>query len=181
MPLIDFKNKITRFTIYAGLLYVSWFLLYELLIKPKTTIDEKLISVIITNARFLLNLFGFTTYRAVEEDNMQLLGIDGGHPIWVGTPCNAMTLFAFFTLFIIAFPGNIKQKLWFIPLGILIIHVANLLRVIGLTLINYYKPEYLEFNHTYTFTIFVYGIIFALWMWWVNFSLKSLKKNEPKA
>jgi len=180
MPVFNLKNKITRFFIYAGALYLSWFLLYELFIKPHTSIDEKLIGVIISHADFILKITGFTTYRAVEEDDMQLLGIDGAHPIWIGTPCNALTLFAFFSLFIIAFPGNLKQKLWFIPLGILIIHLANLVRVVGLVLISFYRPEYLEFNHTYTFTVFVYAIIFALWMWWVNFSLTKHKKDAPQ-
>ncbi len=180
MPSFSFKNKITRFFVWAAVLYISWFLLYELLIKPHTSVDEKLIGAIISHAELLLKLFGFATYRAVEEDDMQLLGVDGAHPVWIGTPCNALTLFAFFTFFILAFPGTQKQKLWFVPLGIVIIHLANILRVMGLVLISFYKPEYLDFNHTYTFTVLVYGIIFALWMWWVNFSLKKSKQHEPK-
>lgn len=180
MPVLNFKNKITRFFVYAIVLYVAWFMLYELFIKPYTKIDEKFIGIIIDQAVFVLRLFGYKTYQQREDENLQLMGIDGAHPIWIGSPCNAITLFAFFTLFIIAFPGNSKTKFWFIPLGILIIHSANLIRVMGLTLINYYGPQYLEFNHTYTFTIFVYAIIFALWMWWVNNSLKHLKKNEQK-
>lgn len=167
------ENKILRFFITAGILYVGWFLLYELLIKPRTQLDEKMIGLIISNGAFFLQLFGFKTYRAVEEDNMQLLGVDGAHPVWIGTACNAITLFAFFSLFVLAFPGKAKHKLWFIPLGIFIIHICNILRVIGLTMINFYAPEYLDFNHTYTFTVFVYGIIFGLWMWWVNFSVKK--------
>ena len=180
MPFLNFNNQITRFFIYATALYVSWFVLYELVIKPYTCIDEKLITLIINQAAFALRLFGYKIYQQQEDQDMQLMGIDGGHPIWIGSPCNAMTLFAFFTLFVIAFPGNIKNKLWFVPLGIILIHLANLLRVIGLTLINYYKPQYLDFNHTYTFTIFVYAIIFALWMWWVNYSLKMVKNHEQK-
>lgn len=177
MPFLDFNNKITRFFLFAGLLYLSWFLLYELAFKPFTNIDEKLIGFIIAQAAFLLKLFGYKTYQDLEDQDLQLIGIDGAHPIWIGSPCNAITLFAFFTLFVIAFPGNTKNKLWFIPLGILLIHLANLIRVMGLTLINFYAPEYLDFNHTYTFTIFVYGLIFTLWMWWVNYSLKQSKKH----
>lgn len=173
MPFIDLNNKVFRFFFFAAILYLSWFVFYELVIKPYTSVDVKVITLIINQSAFFLRVFGFTTYQAVEADGIHLLGIDGAHPIWIGSPCNAITLFAFFSLFILAFPSGAKNKLWFIPLGILIIHVANLIRVMSLTLINFYNPEYLEFNHTYTFTIFVYGIIFALWMWWVNFSLKK--------
>jgi len=180
MAFIDLKNKTTRFFVLATILYLVWYLLYEFFVKPSTLLDEKLISLIIANSAFLLKLMGFTVYQSIEDSNMQLIGVDGAHPVWIGSPCNALTLFMFFALFVIAFPGSIKKKLWFIPLGIVIIHITNVLRVIALVMINYYTPQYLTFNHTYTFTILVYGIIFCLWMWWVNTSLKEIKANEQK-
>jgi len=180
MAIINFKNKITRFFVFAFVLYLSWYLLYEFVIKPYTLIDEKLITLIITNTAFILKLFGLTVYQRLEDKNVQLIGIDGAHPIWIGSPCNALTLFMFFALFVIAFPGSIKRKLWFIPLGIVIIHFTNVLRIICLAAINYVAPQYVEFNHTYTFTLLVYGIIFLLWMWWVKSSLKENKVHEQK-
>ena len=122
MAFINLKNKTTRFFVFASILYLSWYLLYEFFVKPNTLIDEKLISLIIANAAFVLKLFGFTVYQSIEDSNMQLIGIDGAHPLWIGSPCNALTLFMFFALFVIAFPGNTKKKFWFIPLGIIIIH-----------------------------------------------------------
>jgi exosortase family protein XrtF len=180
MAAINFKNKTTRFFVFASILYLSWYLLYELFIKPNTLIDEKLISLIIANAAFVLKVFGLTVYQRLEDKDMQLIGIDGAHPIWIGSPCNALTLFMFFALFVIAFPGSVKRKLWFIPLGIFIIHCANVLRIIALAAINYVAPQYVEFNHTYTFTILVYGIIFLLWMWWVKSALKENKVDEQR-
>jgi exosortase family protein XrtF len=177
---IDFKNKTTRFFILAFALYFVWYLTHELVIKPYTAIDEKLISLIVSNSADFLKALGFNTYQSYEDKDMQLVGVDGAHPVWIGAPCNALTLFMFFTLFIMAFPGSIKKKLWFIPMGIIIIHIANVLRVSALALISFYAPTYLEFNHTYTFTIIVYGIIFLLWMWWVKISLNNKvieKKN----
>ena len=170
---IDLKNKTTRFFVLAFALYLIWYLFHELVVKPYTRVDEKLISLIISNVVIVLKAFGFKTYQSYEDRDMQLVGVDGAHPVWIGAPCNALTLFMFFTLFIIAFPGSIKKKLWFIPMGVIIIHTANVLRVAGLALISFYAPAYLEFNHTYTFTIIVYGIIFLLWMWWVKLSLKQ--------
>jgi exosortase family protein XrtF len=181
MPVLNFHNKITRFFIYASSLYLAWFLFYELILKPQTRVDEKLIGLIISQTVFVLKILGFTTYTRTEEIDMQLVGVDGAHPVWIGSPCNAISLFALFTLFVLAFPGNIKNKVWFIPAGIMIIHFSNVLRVISLVLIGFYAPQYLDFNHTYTFTIIVYSIIFSLWMWWINFSLKRIKRDEPKA
>lgn len=177
MPFINLKNKTSRFFVLASILYLSWYLLYQWVVKPHTKIDEKLISLIIANTTIVLKLFGFSVYSSVENPDLQLIGIDGSHPIWIGSPCNALTLFMFFTLFVMAFPGSIKRKLWFIPLGVIIIHIINVLRVVALITINFYAPQYIEFNHTYTFTILVYSIIFLLWMWWVNSSLKEFKTN----
>jgi exosortase/archaeosortase family protein len=73
-------------------------------------------------------------------------------------------LFALFAIFILSFPGRWLRKLWFIPLGIAAIHAANILRIVSLLLIQlYFGEEALKFNHDYTFTVFVYSIIFALW------------------
>jgi exosortase/archaeosortase family protein len=58
--------------------------------------------------------------------------------------------------------------MWFIPLGILAIHIANLIRVISLVILNYYRPSALSFNHDYTWTVLVYGFIFWLWYLWTE-------------
>ena len=181
MSVINLKNKTTHFFVFASVLYLAWYLLYEFFVKPHTLIDAKLISLIIANAAFILKLFGYTVYQSIEDENIQLIGVDGSHPLWIGSPCNALTLFMFFALFVIAFPGKTKRKLWFIPLGIVVIHIINVLRIVALIIINYHAPQYTEFNHTYTFTILVYSIIFLLWMWWVSSSLKEMNVNEEKS
>ena len=102
------------------------------------------------------------------------MGIDGTHGVLIGAPCNGLNLFALFAGFIIIFPGKIIQKLIFIPIGILIIHVINIFRLVALALVVLYKPESLEFNHKYTFTIVVYAFIFVMWIIWVNkFAIKK--------
>jgi exosortase family protein XrtF len=107
---------------------------------------------------------------------MRTLGIDGTHGLWIGDPCNGITLFALFTGFVIAYPGPVKRKIWFIPLGLFAIHIVNILRIVALAFITLYAPSYLEFNHTYTFTIIVYSFVFFLWMLWAN---KFSKPEEP--
>ena len=71
--------------------------------------------------------------------------------------------------------GRLKDKLWFVPLGFLGILVLNIIRIIALSMIYYHKPQYLDFNHKYTFVIIVYGAIFGLWVLWVN---KFANKKE---
>ena len=63
-------------------------------------------------------------------------------------------------------PGPLLRKAWFIPAGIALLHFANVVRVIVLARIQATSPEWLEFNHDYTFTVLIYGLVFALWYLW---------------
>ena len=171
---LNFLNKqspVLAFLIKAALFYSGWFIIYYLIIEPKTQIDEFFITHIIRVSDIILGLFKYETFTETNDRTFQLIGIVGGkgNPgVWVGTACNALTLFALFSIFIISFPGKWKNKFWFVPLGVLIIHCLNIIRVCALAMIAFYNYNLLNFNHTYTFTIIVYGLIFLLWIWWVK-------------
>ncbi len=92
----------------------------------------------------------------------------GGGAICVGTGCSGLELFVLFVGFIMLMPGRMKNKSWFIPLGLVAILLLNIIRIIILSVIYYHTPEYLDFNHKYTFVIIVYGAIFGLWVLWVS-------------
>lgn len=162
------SNAFLRFVITAGFIYVALYLIYQFVIKRYTFYDQKFIGSIIQSAGFILKTLGYKTFKVLQDRDMQVIGIDGSNGVWVGSNCNAITLFTLFAVFIIAYPGYQKGKYWFIPTGIIVIHLLNILRVVALALIANYYPQYLNFNHTYTFTFIVYAFIFMLWMIWVN-------------
>ncbi len=88
--------------------------------------------------------------------------------LWIGDPCNGISLFAVFSIFLLAYPGPWKHKAWFLPLGLLSIHVLNMLRIVVLCIVVTVDYELLNFNHDYTFYIIVYGWVFGLWYLWVK-------------
>jgi len=168
------SNAFVKFIVSSGILYLILYLIYQFVIKRYTFYDQKFIGSIIESAEFILHLFGYTTFKVLQDRDMQVIGIDGSNGVWVGSNCNAITLFALFSVFIITYPGHQKSKIWFIPAGIIAIHLLNILRVVALALIANSYPQYLNFNHTYTFTFLVYSFIFFLWIVWVNkFSAKT--------
>lgn len=172
------ENKIVRFLLFGGGLYVAWLLIYYLIIKQYTSWDYQLNFLIVQHAGYLMDLFGFETFIDIESDHVLLVMRESmGRPILLGDECNGFKLFSIFSIFVIAFPGPWKKKLWFIPLGILIVHLANVIRVAVLLWINNYHPEYMDFNHLYTFTIFVYSIIFLLWIWYAKKFSAYAKKS----
>ncbi|MFT6844435.1 MAG: exosortase family protein XrtF [Flavobacteriales bacterium] len=157
------------FLIRAGIFYLAWALLYQSWILPNTRIDRLVVDNLIDIASSVLNTLGYDLIpRSVENEPIRTIGIDGTHGLWVGDPCNGLTLFAVFCTFILAYPATLSKKLWFIPLGIICIHLANVVRISILTIIVKIDYNYLDFNHNYTFSIFVYGIILLLWYWFIK-------------
>jgi exosortase family protein XrtF len=83
--------------------------------------------------------------------------------------CNGLNVVIIFIGFLFAF-GPIKKKLlWFVPLGILLIHAANLARVSLLFLVSLKLPDYLYFSHKYLFTASIYAMVLVLWVAWVKY------------
>ena len=154
---------ISLFIIKAISLYFLWYMIYDNWLLKDGWVDHFLINHLVKSTAFILNFIGFTTFEYADA-----VGVDGTHGVLIGAPCNGLSLFALFTGFIIIFPGKIKNKLFFIPSGILIIHIINILRLVCLALVVLYRPDSLAFNHKYTFTILVYVCVFLMWIIWVN-------------
>lgn len=174
------SNAFTRFVLVSGVLYFLLYLIYQFVVKKYTFYDQRFIGFIIRSAEHFLNLFGYKTFKAIQAIDFQVVGVDGSNGVWIGSNCNAIKLFGLFSVFILAYPGPILHKIWFIPVGIILIHFLNVLRVAALAILAKSYPAYLDFNHTYTFTLIVYGFIFALWMIWVNRFSKINQQDENK-
>ncbi len=172
------QNKFQFFILSASLLYGTCYFLYEFILKRASNGDQIFIRKIINLCQSLLGIMGYKTFASKEVNDVQVFGIDGSNGVWIGGPCNGVTLMFLFAVFIIAYPGSFKNKLWYLPTGIVAVFSINIIRIIALALIAYYHPEYLDFNHTYTFTFIAYSAVFGLWMLWVNkFSVTRNSEN----
>jgi len=161
-------GPLVRFLGLGTGLYLLWYFLYEFWLKDHTGLDEWMVRHLILWTDHALSLFGYELWTDVNDVAGNFVGIANGHPLEVGAPCDGIVLLALFSCFIIAFPGNLKHKLWYLPAGLIAIHLINVFRIFCLSLIIHYKPSALDFNHDYTFTILVYGFIFLLWYMWIN-------------
>ncbi|MBE9485358.1 MAG: archaeosortase/exosortase family protein [Bacteroidetes bacterium] len=88
--------------------------------------------------------------------------------MYVNDGCSGLKQILQFGLLMLIFPGPWKKKLWFIPLGMLIMHLTNIFRMIGLAVIMNNWPWYWHFSHDYIFRPLFYLVIFLLWMFWVE-------------
>lgn len=165
-------RDIFYFLLKCLVLYAIWLILRKYIFYPKSSIDQFLISQITYSTSLLLKIFGFSTYV-----DRTFVGIENYPGVSIAFNCNGLSLMYLFASFIIAFTGKLKHKLFFIPLGIIAIHLFNIARTAVLAMLVVYKPGWTEFNHKYTFTTTIYILIFILWVIWVNY-FSTLKKNK---
>lgn len=166
------KNATVKFLFFIFLFYFLWYCIYNLWLHPKETVDMFVIDKSIALSKWILELFNFSVFTGEDR----LIGVDGSGGLWVGDNCNGIAMFGLFTGFIVAYKGSWKLKIIYIIIGIVCIEILNVLRLVGLAILDVHSRAWTEFNHTYTFTLIIYTFIFFLWIFWVNkFSNKTFE------
>ena len=167
------ENPLVKSLIIAIIVYLLWYIAYDLIIHPAEVLDDFVVANSVDLSKFLLNLLGYETFQTARS-----IGTIDTMGLTIGDSCNAIPIMAIFAGFIIAFPGDYRKKIIFISAGILAIHLLNVLRICALCLILSKAPEAVDFNHTYTFTLLMYGCIFLFWMYWVKWAKVNLSQPE---
>ena len=163
------KDPLIGFLVLLVSLFVGWHLSYKFLLEPSGNLDLWLIDKIKAQSEWFLTTLGFDLLpESSNAEGDRYIGVQGGHYLWIGNPCNGLSIFAVFAIFILAFPGPWKHRLWFIPLGVLAIHLINVLRVAALCIVVKMNPDLLSLNHDLVFYIIVYGVVILLWYIWVK-------------
>lgn len=117
----------------------------------------------------VLTVCGWPTVAEDRADKATTeLSYDGKRILAVYEGCNGINVMIIFVAFLVAFGPLTKQLLWFIPVGLLVIHLMNLARITLLFWVSIYMKDYMYFTHKYLFTAILYIAVFILWVWWVR-------------
>ncbi len=102
--------------------------------------------------------------------------------IGIGFGCSGVKPILQFIVLMILYPGPWKKKLWYIPVGVLVVHLTNLFRMVSLSLIlvKYSNQSYFYFVHDYIFRPFFYMVIFTLWVIWVEYFYRRKQETGEK-
>ena len=92
--------------------------------------------------------------------------------------CNSISIIILFVSFIIAFSGKFKTTLFYLLFGCVMIYAVNLIRIVILTIGLYNYPWRREILHSVIFPLIIYGLVFLLWMFWVNRFVNLKSKND---
>ena len=102
-----------------------------------------------------------------NEPSMKVI-VNGKYVARVIEGCNGISVIILFLSFIIAFAGKLKMTFFYIFAGSILIYAVNLLRIVILTIGLYNYPWRRDILHTVIFPMIIYGMVFLLWMFWVN-------------
>ena len=93
--------------------------------------------------------------------------------------CNGINVMILFFAFIIAYKGPLKQTIIYTLGGILVIHLANIIRIALLFVVAERFESLYYFTHKYLFTATIYGVVFLIWFFWVK-GINQLEKREKE-
>jgi exosortase family protein XrtF len=92
--------------------------------------------------------------------------------------CNGINIMILFVAFVFAFGNRYKNMLWFIPAGLVAIHLFNLLRLVSLSVMATLSHSVFHFFHKYAFTGVIYAFVLLLWYLWATRFGKPAKSEE---
>jgi len=168
------KSPVLIFLFKVGVIFISWYIVYELWLLPDGRLDEWLSLNIVGSSAGILKWLG---YEIFVFERVVAVGEFPGIKIVNG--CNGISAMGLFLGFIIAYPGEWKEKISFTVLGIGIIYLVNIFRIVVLAITQAEWPGFFNITHDYSTTAIFYLVIFVLWMVWINYS-DSLQKAQKK-
>lgn len=142
---------------------------------------DYLTHLVANQSNSLLHAFDYdaTITAHPNEASMKLI-INGKFVARVVEGCNSISVIILFISFIIAFAGKFKTTILYILAGSTLIYTVNLIRIVILSIGLYHYPWRREILHTVIFPLIIYGMVFLLWMFWVN-RFSKLKKAHGKS
>ena len=138
---------------------IIWLLLVSNIFGMYDVFNSFLLNILQSSSLNILDLLGFKYFEIGRN-----FGIEGSSGVILGVPCDGLSLIYLYAAFIIAVPGKVRQKSIWILAGIIGIQLLNIFRIVGLVILSMYHPDLLKFNHDYTFTFFIYSLIFLSWV-----------------
>ncbi|QXP61276.1 exosortase family protein XrtF [Olleya sp. HaHaR_3_96] len=164
-PVIKFI--ITFLIVYGGLSLAYNF--YLDLSKEGQYYPDYITYLVGNQTQNLLEVCGYNTQMLPhpEEPSIKVV-VEGKYLARVIEGCNGTSIIILFMSFVIAFAGRFKTTFFYILVGSVLIYSVNLIRIVILSIGLYHYPWREELLHTVVFPAIIYGLVFLLWMFWVN-------------
>ena len=113
---------------------------------------------------FHIDLTTITSARLLATTNSE----GGWARVVIAPECASLKQWMHWIFLMVLFPGPWKHKLWYIPIGLVIIEWTNVIRICGILMMQIPWPNSFHIAHDYIFKVFFYFVIFLMWVLWVE-------------
>ncbi len=167
LKLNEFKPAL-RFLLIFLSVYFGLNLIYGVWIESLGTKPDIATQWVSSQSAKLVGLVSDEAYAVPNTEGPTIRIMTGNRIILnVFEGCNGINVVIVFLAFILAFGGSTKKMIWFIPGGLLVIHLFNLGRIILLYYLSYNNSTFFYYFHKYFFTAVIFGAVFILWWLWI--------------
>tara|TARA_R110002111_G_scaffold99484_9_gene154006 strand:+ start:11168 stop:11719 length:552 start_codon:yes stop_codon:yes gene_type:complete len=165
-------KAVIKFTLTFLLVYTVCSLLYKFYLQysdGSKFYPDYITNLVAKQTENILNVLGYSAEVLAHSDEPSMkLFLNGNFTARIIEGCNSISVIILFLSFIVAFSGKLKTTFFYILAGSVLIYVVNLFRIVLLSLGLYHYPEYSEVLHKVVFPGIIYGMVFLLWIFWVN-------------
>ena len=179
--LIKKYKSVIRFIITFLSVYILLSVAYKLYLEysdGSKYYPDYITNTVAKQSKELLEAVGYETVAEphLDEPSIKLI-IQNKLIARIVEGCNSISVIILFMSFIFAFSGKLKITFFYLLAGSTLIYVVNLIRIVFLTIALYHYPWRQEVLHQIIFPAIIYGMVFVLWMFWVNRFSNLKSKN----
>jgi exosortase/archaeosortase family protein len=161
--ILSTNRALAFFLLKMAAAYAVWFVVYDLWLLPDGRIDTWLSETVAATTAGTLAPF----YEGARAD-VRTVWIDARSGIYIENGCNGLSALSLFVGFVLAYPGTWRRRALFIPLGLVVIFVTNVVRCAVLLMVSKHWPWMFESVHGLHALFVFYIAIFGLWVAWAH-------------
>ncbi len=117
---------------------------------------------LVSSVYWLLSVFSSAAF-AVKNHSIEL--VSQGESIGIVWSCTGIKQAIFFILLVLCYPKQSLHKIWFIPAGVAVVFLINILRITGIVWLCDVNMNNFETLHELSKYIF-YAILYGMWILW---------------
>lgn len=142
-------------------------LAYAPVSKAVYNFEERLTQLVYVQSKYVVTQILDLQITSID-DKERIIYFENNGFVGVSHGCSGFKQLLQVLLLFLIYPGPAKHKLWYIPMGLVMIYFVNIMRIVILSAVVNAKPEYFQFVHDNVVRPFFYVVIFALWVIWVE-------------
>ncbi len=156
------------FVVRFGLFYLVFSLGYSIYLSAYEGVPDPITYSVALQVAEIQQVFDSRAVDLVVERDALTIRLAGVPAVSVFEGCNGFIVAGLFLSFFVAFWKWTKRTFGYILIGLLSIHLLNLIRLVLLLNIALENATLFYYYHKYAFTAIMYTCVFLIWLFWLK-------------